>query len=156
MRLTFTIALIAAITAAAAPALACTPLPRCALVEMTGEVPCVELRLEEQGCYIEATLTCASNQAPDIWISSDPLATHSGQGYPIFLELDDTYNYRSLSWTLGDQSGVVDIYTKELPYEDDPCGGFLCAATPPQRPAAPLAALLPIILGALISRRRSR
>lgn len=156
MRLTALIIPSLALLLTATPALACDVEARCALVELTGEVPCVELTLVEQGCYIEAALTCTPDQAPSLSLNGDtaviPAPERPRQLYIGYSDPDRQPS--TLSWTRADQSGAVSIRTVNKPYEDDPCDDdTFCAATSPQRPAAPLTALFPMILGALLWRR---
>jgi MYXO-CTERM domain-containing protein len=158
MRLTAIIIPTLALLLTAPPALACDVEARCALVELTGEVPCVELTLVERGCYIEAALTCTPDQAPSLSLNGEPAVIPAPERpRQLYIGYSDPDRQPStLSWTRADQSGAVSIRTVDKPYEDDPCGDDTsCAATPPQRPTSPIIALLPLILGALVWRRRS-
>jgi MYXO-CTERM domain-containing protein len=136
-------------------ALACSYDERCDVQVTRGEIPCVTISADADGCNIVATLTCPRRDAP-------ALTLDSGQTL-VFEQLTEQYisggyvppetpTTRTITWSRGEEQGEVALLLTDIPYEENPCDGCYCA-TSSRTPAAPLGALLPLLLGALTWRR---
>lgn len=142
---------------------ACETPMLCEIEEVTGEIPCVTLRTSEiDDCTLIATSTCPLAERPTLTLDNRASYDWIGDQVSFYLGYAPPEGVtHTISWTLSDQSGEATLRLKDKPVQSssDPldfssCGsGPICAATPPQRPASPLTALLPMLLGALICRR---
>jgi hypothetical protein len=116
--------------------------------------------IHTNNCFFELKWSCPDSEAETTIILDDGTrftmdATIKGW-MTMYVGSDDSpmktiTSQRRINWLSGAQSGELLVeYTERV---SSTCGD--CAAVPPQRPAAPLTALLPMILGALLWRRRT-
>lgn len=140
-----------------AAALACSYEERCDVQVTQGEIPCVTISADPDGCSIIATLTCPRRDAPTLTLDNSQTI--------VFEQLTQNSFYigyaspegdpHTITWSRGEAQGEVALLLTDRPYEENPCGGWYCA-TSPQTPAAPLTALLPLMVGLLAWRRRRK
>jgi hypothetical protein len=179
MRTTILIALTLALTAATTPALACSQERGIDTYEFSTDmmIPCITVSMKDGwgDDELSFTYTCAQGDpAVTLDVEGGMFTVDAQTAEAKLLLTQETYaddydlSTRSwppqmvaISWTQGEQSGDVTLtYVRTLgqrgggncPDEGD---GIFCAATSPQRPVAPFTPLLPMLLGALLWRRRT-
>jgi MYXO-CTERM domain-containing protein len=135
-------------------ALACSYDERCDVQVTRGEIPCVTISADADGCNIVATLTCPRRDAPTLTLDNgQTIVFEQLTEERFFIDyLEGTTERRALTWSRGEEQGEVALLLTDIPYEENPCDGCYCA-TSSRTPAAPLGALLPLLLGALTWRR---
>jgi MYXO-CTERM domain-containing protein len=150
-------------------AFACKPAIPCKVESITGEIPCVEANINS-GCIVGLKWSCGEAAGEVTLTRDDGLSVVLSAANPetsATLGDDDrptttTTTQTNISWSSAEQSGVITVEYAERAsgvMRPSPCSAFndddaSCAVSAPQNPAAPLTALLPLLLGALMWRRR--